>query len=138
MHQKKTANKKVLLVANSSVINEAAIVHGLNFSHRMNASLEVLQLIRTETASSAAQSFEANRVKSGRSEQIEYIQLIKEKDLTKELIDYAGSRRNLLCVILCEQGDEQAKGTRKRQERFNEITRVLSCPVVLYTDTPVY
>ena len=139
VHRKKITNKKVLLAANFLVLSEEAIVHGLDFSTRMNASLEVLQLIRPETAGAAAKTFEVNRAKSGRREQIEYIQLVGEKNIADELIDYARKRRDLLCVILCEQG-EQTVGKRKRRDQFNEITRVLSCPVVLYTDTgsPVY
>ncbi|MCI5222200.1 MAG: hypothetical protein D3924_05890, partial [Candidatus Electrothrix sp. AR4] len=106
MRHKKTANKKVLLVADIPVLSEGAIVHGLNLSNRMNASLEVLHLIRPESAESAKQSVESNKEESGRVKQFEYIQLVGEQNLIDELINYADGRRDLLCVVLCEQGEQ--------------------------------
>lgn len=134
MQPKKTANKKVLLVSDLPVLGVGAIVHGLDFSSRMDASLEVLQLILPEKAAAAKQSFEANRKLSGRSEQIDYVQLAAEQEIAKELIAYAGGRRDLLCVVLCEQGRQHNGNKKKRRGQFENITKILNCPVVLYTE----
>ncbi len=135
MQPKKTANKKVLLVSDFPVLSAEVIVHGLNFSSRMNASLEVLQLTPPENAVSAEQSFKANRKQSGRTEQIDYVQLAAEQEVTDELIAYAGGRRDLLCVVLCEQDRRIVENKKKRRGQFENITKILNCPVVLYTES---
>ncbi len=137
VHQKNISNKKVLLVADSSVLGKEAILHGLSLSNRMDASLEVLHLLTPETADLAAQSFAATMEKLNLAEQVGYYQLLGDKDFTREAIEYAKNRRNLLCVILCPKGIG-VPGKGKRQKKFKEVSKVLSCPVVLYTDNLVY
>ena len=137
MRQNTISNKKVLLVANSSVLGEEAILHGINLCKRMGGSLEVLHLLTAESANLAEKSFKADMTRMNLTKHVGYTQLLGDGDFTKETINYAKNRRNLLCVILCSRGKEAA-GKGQRQKKFKEVTQLLSCPVVLYTDRPVY
>lgn len=97
----------------------------------------VLHLIKPENEDKAAQSFKGIMTKLNLAEHIGYTQLPSENDFTREAINYAKNRRNLLCVILCPKaGDDTGQG--KHKKKFQEATEQLSCPVVLYTDNLVY
>ncbi len=133
----KIKNKKVLLVANSSILREEVILHGLNLSKRMNASLEVLHLLKEKTGQNSSQSFNDSVAKLNPDTAVGYIQLLNHRGLTTETVDYAKNRRNILCVVLCLKGDGVPGKKGLRQEKFKEVTKLLNCPVVLYTDTPV-
>jgi hypothetical protein len=133
----KIRNKKVLLVANSSLLREEVIIHGLNLSRRMNASLEVLHLLRQESGHVSRQSFNEHIAKLNPDEAVGYIQLLHQRGLTTETVDYAKNRRNILCVVLCLKGKGLPRRKGVRQRKFKEVTKLLNCPVVLYTDTPV-
>lgn len=137
VQQQTIRNKKVLLVANSSLLTVEILLHGINLSRRMDASLEVLHLLNQEPTDTAAKSFKENIAKLDPEEPVAYIQLVNDRGFTTETVEYAKNRRNIICVALCleAQGTPRKKGTRQR--RLNEVTRLLNCPVVLYTDSPL-
>ncbi len=137
MQRQKIQNKKVLLVANSTLLRDEVIRHGLNLSKRMNASLEVLHLVQQESGQSAAESFKKSIAKLSPDKPVGYIPLLKNRGITSETVDYAKNRRNILCVVLCLRGEGPPREKGERQEKFKEITKLLDCPVVLYTDTPI-
>lgn len=122
-------------MTNASVLKEEAIFHGINLSNRMDASLEVLHLVMPETTNLEAKRFEENTAKLNLNEQFKFTQLPEKSDFTREAIDFAKNRRNLLCVILCTT-DREATG--KHRKKLEEVTKILRCPVVLYTGNPVY
>ncbi len=124
------------MVANSSVLGEEAILHGINLCKRMGGSLEVLHLLPAEIANLAEENFKQDMTRMNLAEHVGYTQLLGDEDFTQEAIDYTKNRRNLLCVILCLKGGKDA-GKGQRQRKFQELTQLLSCPVVLYTDSPV-
>lgn len=135
MGPEKISNKKILLVSNVTVLGEGAVHHGVNLSKRMDATLEILHLLHPDDTDRGAQSFQTISAQLHLGNSVAYTQLVGDGDLGQEVVDYAKDRRNLLCVILCPAaGDEEApKG--KRQRKFKELTQLLSCPVVLYTDS---
>lgn len=133
MGPKKISNKKVLLVSNAPVLGEDVVHHGISLSKRMDASLEVLHLVHPEDAEIGAQSFRNVSVQLHFADSIVYTQLLGKGDFSQEVVDYAKDRRNLLCVIL-SPADVDEKATKgKWQRKFKEVTKLLSCPVVLYT-----
>lgn len=139
MRRQKVSNKKVLLVTDSLDLAEEILLHGTNLSKRMDASLEVLYFLsEARDCQRAARSFQAKTAKMGLDVPAHYCQLSADREFGQEAVNYAQSRRNLLCVILCpaSAGTHGRSGT--RQGKFKEITQLLSCPVVLYTDSPVY
>lgn len=138
MRSQKIRNKKVLLVSNSAVLGEDVILHGINLSTRMDAALEVLHLLKAEAADSAALGFGENTIRLSEAEDIQYIQLLGEGDFDQEVIDYLKERRNVLCVVLYLCGGEYGENKGERQKKLKEVTELLSCPVVLYTGSPVY
>lgn len=125
------------MVANSSLLSEEVILHGINLSKRMDASLEVLHLLKQETAPEAAQSFKKNIAKLNHGELVGYIQLLNDRGFSTETVEYAKNRRNILCVVLCLKGEGAPRKKGSRQKKFKEVTQLLNCPVVLYTDSPV-
>jgi len=137
VQQQTISNKKVLLVANSSPLSAEILLHGINLSKRMDASLEVLHLLRQEPAAKAAQSFKDNIAALQPEEPVAYIQLVNDRGLTTETVEYAKNRRNIICVALCLKGEGTPRKKGIRQRRLNEVTQLLNCPVVLYTDSPV-
>jgi len=137
VEQKIISNKKVLLVANSSLLSAEMLLHGISLSKRMDASLEVLHLLKQEPANKAAQSFKDHIATLEPDEPVAYIQLENYRGLTIETVDYAKNRRNIYCVVLCLKGEGIPHKKGIRQKKFQEITQLLNCPVVLYTDNPV-
>lgn len=137
VEQNTISSKKVLLVANSSPLNAEILLHGLNLSKRMDASLEVLHLLKQEPADKAAKNFKENIAMLQPDEPVAYIQLLNDRGLTTETVDYAKNRRNIFCVILCLKGEGIPRKKGSRQKKFKEVTQLLNCPVVLYTDSPV-
>ncbi len=136
MQQQAISNKKVLLVAKSSLISVETLLHSINLSKRMNASLEVLHLLHQEPAARAAQSFKENVASLQAEEPVAYIQIEDDRGLSVETVDYARNRRNIICVALCLKGDGRQTGKGIGQEKLNEVTQLLNCPVVLHTDSP--
>jgi len=136
VQQQTISNKKVLLVANSSLLSAETLLHGINLSKRMNASLEVLHLLKQEPAAKATQSFKENIAALQPEEPVAYIQLVNDRGLTTETVDYAKNRRNIICVALCLKGEGTPRKKGIRQRKLNEVTQLLNCPVVLYTDSP--
>lgn len=137
MVQNTISNKKVLLVTNASVLSEDMILHGLNLSKRMDASLEILHLLKKVTAGDARQSVTAHLAKFNATGSVAYIPLMNDRGLTTETVEYARNRRNIFCVILCLKGDGAPQQKGQRQKKFAEVTQLLNCPVVLYTESPV-
>jgi hypothetical protein len=135
MIAKKNKNK-VLLVVDASLLSTEILFHGLNLSKRMATSLEVLHLLGQESASKVAQDFKENMATLQPDEPVTYIQLVNHRGLTIETADYAKNRRNILCVALCLKGEGLPRKKGVRQKKFLEITKLLNCPVVLYTDSP--
>ena len=133
--QQTISNKKVLLVANSTLLSADVLLHGINLSKRMDASLEVLHLLKQEPADKAAQNFKEHITKLQPEEPVAYIQLVNDRGLTTETVDYAKNRRNIICVALCLKGEGAPRKKGVRQRRFNEVTQLLNCPVVLYMDS---
>ncbi len=136
MDQKIISNKKVLLVSNSSPLNAEMLLHGINLSKRMDASLEVLHLLKLEPADKAAQNFKEHITTLQPEEPVAYIQLANDRGLTTETVAYAKNRRNIFCVILCLKGEGVPRKKGIRQKKFQEVTQLLNCPVVLYTNSP--
>jgi hypothetical protein len=136
VQQQTIKNKKVLLVANSSLLSAEILLHGINLSKRMDASLEVLHLLKQESADKATQSFKENIAMLNPGEPVAYIQLVNDRGLTTETVDYAKNRRNIICVALCLKGEGTPRKKGIRQRKLNEVTQLLNCPVVLYTDSP--
>ena len=137
MQQKTIRNKKVLLVVNASLLSEEVLVHGINLSKRMDASLEVLHLLNGESANKATRSFKETIKTIQPDEPVGYIQLLNQRGVTTETVGYAQNRRNIFCVVLCLKGEGVPRKKGVRQKKFDEITQLLNCPVVLYTDSPV-
>ena len=137
MQQKTISNKKVLLVANASFLDEEMILHGINLSKRMDASLEVLHLIKDADPSEVAKGFRQQSEHLNPDTPIAYIQLMNDRGLTMETVEYAKERRNIVCVVLCLQGEGVPRKKGKRQQKFREVTQLLNCPVVLYADSSV-
>lgn len=137
MQQKKISDKKVLLVANATQLSEEIILHGVNLSKRMNTSLEILHLLQREPAQKAIRCFRQNLEKLNPDEAVGYVPLFNHRGLTTETVAYAKNRRNILCVVLCLKGQGVPRKQGIRQEKLEEITQLLHCPVVLYTDSPV-
>ncbi len=135
MGPEKISNKKVLLVSNATVLDEGAVHHGVNLSKRMDASLEILHLLHPDDSDSGAQSFRAVSEQLHLGNSAAYAQLVGDGDLDQEVVEYAKDRRNLLCVILCPTGGGEEGTKAKRQRKFKKLTQLLSCPVVLYTDS---
>jgi hypothetical protein len=131
------SNKKVLLVTNASVLSQEMILHGLNLSKRMDASLEILHLLKEVTVAAAAQCFKANLVELKCVESVGYIPVLNDRGLTTETVEYARNRRNIFCVILCLKGEGVPQKKGQRQKKFAEVTQLLNCPVVLYAESPV-
>ena len=127
----------MLLVADASLLSTEILLHGINLSKRMATSLEVLHLRGQESASKVAQDFKENMATLQPDEPVAYIQLVNHRGLTIETVDYAINRRNILCVVLCLKGEGLPRKKGARQKKFLEITKLLNCPVVLYTDSPV-
>ena len=134
--QQTISNKKVLLVANSSLLAAEVILHGLNLSKRMDASLEILHLLDEKLAKKTSKQAKKSITELRPQEAVAYIPLVNDRGLTTETGEYAKNRRNILCVVLClhEEGLPKKKGL--RQKKFNEVTKLLNCPVVLYNDSP--
>ncbi len=124
------------MVSNSSLLSTEMLLHGINLSKRMDASLEVLHLLKQEPADKAAQSFKKHIATLQPEELVAYIQLVNDRGLTTETVDYAKNRRNIFCVVLCLKGDGVPRKKGIRQKKFQEVTQLLNCPVVLYTDSP--
>ena len=103
----------------------------------MDASLEVLHLLKEEPANMATRSFKETVKKIQPDEPVGYIQLLHHRGLTTETVGYAQNRRNILCVVLCLKGEGIPRKKGVRQKKFEEITQLLNCPVVLYTNSPV-
>ncbi|MDA3971965.1 MAG: hypothetical protein PF442_11505 [Desulfobulbaceae bacterium] len=137
MAQNTISNKKVLLVTNASVLSQEMILHGLNLSKRMDASLEILHLLKKVTVAAAAQSFKSHLAKLHSTEPVAYIPLLNDRGLTTETVEYARNRRNIFCIILCLKGEGAPQKKGQRQKKFAEVTQLLNCPVVLYTESPV-
>lgn len=137
MQQTAIKNKKVLLVTNASLLGEEVIRHGLNLSRRMDGSLEVLHLLPEGEASGATQVFREMLAKIHAHELVGYIPLTNDRGLTTETVEYAKNRRNIFCVILCLKGEGLPTKKGIRQKKFKELTKLLHCPVVLYTDSPI-
>ncbi len=137
MQQTAIKNKKVLLVTNALVLGEEVICHGLNLSRRMDGSLEVLHLLPESAVGGATQVFRDTLVKVNAHDLVGYIPLANNRGLTTETVEYARNRRNIICVILCLQGEGTPPKKGIRQKKFKEVTKLLHCPVVLYTDSPI-
>ena len=103
----------------------------------MDASLEVLHLVSEGMGRDAAQSFKENVVGLNAGEPVGYIQLVNDRGVTTETVEYAKNRRNILCVILCLRGEGAPQKKGQRQKKFTEVTQLLNCPVVLYAESPV-
>lgn len=131
----KISNKKILLVSNTTVLGEEVVHHGINLSKRMDAALEVLHLLHPEDADVGAQSFQnvSGRLQLGNT--VAYSQLLGDGDFGQEVVEYGKERRNIVCVILYPAPVDEEGSKGKRQRKFEEITQLLSCPVVLYTDS---
>lgn len=136
MQQQTISNKKVLLVANSSLLSAETLLHGINLSKRMDASLEVLHLLKQEPTAKATQKLKEKIAALQPEEPVAYIQLVNDRGLTTETVDYAKNRRNIICVALCLKGEGTPHRKGIRQKKLNAITQLLNCPVVLYTDSP--
>ena len=124
-------------MTNSSLLTGEVILHSINLSKRMDASLEILHILKKEPSQQAAQSCKDNIKKLSPDEPVGYIQLLNDRGITTETVAYARNRRNILCIILCLKGDGIPRKKGIRQEKFKEVTKLLNCPVVLYTETPV-
>lgn len=100
----------------------------------MNATLEILHLLEQDSGQAAAERFKKNISTLSPEETVGYVPILKHRGLTTETVDYAKDRRNILCVVLClkDKGLALAQGKDLRQERFEEVTKLLNCPVVLY------
>ncbi len=138
MDPEKTSNKKVLLVSNATVLGEEVVQHGSNLSKRMDAALEVLHLLQAEDTEKAGQRFRRLITQLALADFVTYTQLVGQGDLGQVAIDYAQERRNLLCVILYPADIEEEAIKVRRRRKFKEVTKLLNCPVVLYTDRAVY
>lgn len=103
----------------------------------MDASLEVLHLLIEDVALNAGKSFKDTLAKINPAEPVGYIQLLNDRGLTTETVEYAKNRRNIFCVILCLKGEGIPPKKGLRQKKFKEVTKLLNCPVVLYTDSQV-
>ena len=136
MQQRAIRNKKVLLVAKSSLISVETLLHSINLSKRMNASLEVLHLLYQVPADRAAQSFKENVASLQTEEPIAYIPVEDDRGISIETVDYARNRRNIICVALCLKGGGTQSTKGIDQEKLNEVSQLLDCPVLLYTDNP--
>lgn len=132
MQRKKIRNKKVLLAANFSPLSDEVILHGLNLSKRMNSSLEILHLLEQEQGHSDAENTKNTILDLSPNEPVGYVPLINHRGLTTETVDYAKNRRNILCVVLCLEEERLPQDKELQQERFEEVTKLLNCPVVLY------
>ncbi len=132
-----TSNRKVLLVSNFAVLSEKAILYALHLSHRMEASLEVLHIIEGGRAKSEL-DFRDNVIQAGITEHIGYVQISGDENSMPATIEYARNKRNLLCLILFLRGSEPIENNLNEQEIFKEVTHLLNCPIVQYTDSPAY
>lgn len=137
MQEKTISNKKVLLVINTPTLSEKALLHGISLGKRMDASLEVLHLLNKKSSTETTRIFKKTIERIHPDEPVGYIQLLDQRGLTTETVEYAQNRRNILCVVLCLKGEGLPRKRGIRQKRFEEITLLLNCPVVLYTDSPV-
>lgn len=138
VQQQTISDKKVLLVTNSSLLSAEILLHGINLSKRMDASLEVLHLLKQEPATKVVQGFKETIAILQPEEPVAYIPLVNDRGLTTETVDYAKNRRNIICVALCLKGEGTPRKKGIHQRRLNEVTQLLNCPVVLYTDSPVH
>lgn len=137
MEQTTISNKKVLLVTNAVTLGQEIIAHGLNLSRRMDASLEILHLLQEAEVFGASQVFRENPALAQVNEPVGYIPIANDRGLTTETVEYAKNRRNIFCVILCLKGEGTPRKKGVRQKKFKEVTQLLNCPVVLYTDSPI-
>jgi hypothetical protein len=137
VQQRTISNKKVVLVTNASILGEEIIQHGLNLSRRMDASLEILHLLAEGELAGSAQLFRENLARINSKEPVGYIPVANGRGVTTETVEYAKNRRNIFCVILSLQGEGTPKKKGVRQEKFKEVTQLLNCPVVLYTDSSI-
>ncbi len=136
MDPEKISNKKVLLASNAPVLKEDVVHHGISLSKRMDASLEVLHLLHPEDADVGAQSFQNVSAQLHLlANAVVYNQLLGAGDFSQEVVDYAKDRRDVLCVILWPAAVDEGATKGKRQRKFKEVTQLLSCPVVFYTDS---
>lgn len=103
----------------------------------MDASLEILHLLQQEPSHDSAQSLTRRIEELTPDDAVGYIKLFNHRGLTTETVDYAKNRRNILCVILCLKGDGVPEKKGVRNEKFEEVTKLLNCPVVLHTDNTV-
>jgi hypothetical protein len=130
----KRRQKMVLLVSNVNVLAEEVIDHGINLSSRLDGGLEIVHLLQPRDAEMAAERFHLMAARRAFGPGVAYRQLVGEGDFRQMAVRYASKRRNVLCVILCPRdGALEAPGG-KGHRKFQEVTQLLSCPVVLYGD----
>lgn len=135
MAPEKRRQKMVLLVSNVNVLAEEVIDHGINLSNRLDGGLEIVHLLQPQDAEMAAERFHflADRRAFGLG--VAYRQLVGEGgDFRQMAVRYARKRRNLLCVIFCPRDAALEAPRGKGHRKFQEVTQLLSCPVVLYGD----
>ena len=121
-------------MANSSRISDEVIQHGINLSKRMDASLEILHLLK-EGVNRSVTNFKERIETLDPGEPVAYIPLSNDRGLTTETVEYAQNRRNILCVVLSLRGEGAPRKKGVREEKFNEVTKLLNCPVVLHTES---
>ncbi len=129
-------SKKMLLVTNLVLFPKRVISHGLNLSKRMDSSLEILHVLKDKLSQESSKAVKENLLQCRTNGPIGYTQLINHRGLTTETVEYAKQRRNISCVLLCLQGEGPPRRKGSRQRKFEELTQLLNCPVVLCTENP--
>ncbi|MDW7771752.1 MAG: hypothetical protein SCH71_02575 [Desulfobulbaceae bacterium] len=129
------SRKKVLLSTDCPIVTGEVLDHAMNLCRRLNAALEVYQIIPPslfqepareliETGTKKLQALRQRLCRHG----IAYEYAIKEATLEEELKKLAVKRRNLQAIIIpmCEGGPGPA-------ENFRSAMRELfPCPVIFF------
>lgn len=136
----KTANKKVLLGTEGGEVNPQLFGYALDLCRRLGGSLEILQVLPNSPETSngqvdieAAKEIPASFRQQLRKMGILYRSILARDVFAKEVVRYAGNRRDLLCVVLGAPRERAAVSARALRQQ-STIFKRLSCPVVFYGD----
>lgn len=129
----KNANKKVLLVINGEEVNRRTVKHAWDLSRRLGAMLEIFHVRKqgehkqTPNVSTTVIEDTIGHVKVRSSF------MTPQEQIEKKIVEYAANRRDILCIVLGEQGQNiAAKAGEQKFGALEWLMENIHCPIMVH------
>lgn len=120
------SNRTVLLAISDSMFDRSSLKYALNVSKRINASLEILYIAKSEKEKVGFNDF----LSEVNNEGFTFSLVIKEGCVKKAILDYTKKRRDILFVIVGSTSELEIE-CKTGENALTDTWKKMKCPLVI-------